>query len=170
MTILSEGIKRFFSSDRAKKIIVVCGLAAMILILLSSFFGRSGSNADSQDKIYSIDYEELEKKLEDKLCGLILQIEGAGKVSVMITVDRTELILYEKNSKTNGSENDHSEETEVALSGNSKEPLEIGKIMPTIRSAAIVCEGAKDPIIRERVTNVASKALNIGISKVYVAY
>ncbi len=169
MTVLGDSIKRIFSSDRIRKIAVVCGLALMVLILLSSFFG---GKSDSKPKYEtdSIDCTELEKKLEEKLKALILQIDGVGKVSVMVTVDRTEYVVYEKNNKADANDSEYSQETEVVLAGNSKEPLTVGKIMPVVRSAAIVCEGAGDPVIRERVANIAAKALDIGISRVYVAY
>lgn len=165
MIISGERIKRILSSDKARKIIIVCGLSIMLLILLSSFFGGSESKPA---EVLSADCAELEQKLEERLRGLILQIDGVGSVSVMVTVDRTERVVYEKNNRIDSGAQEYSEETEVVLAGSSKEPLQVGKIMPVVRSAAIVCEGAGDPVVRERVANTASKALNIGISKVYV--
>ncbi|MCH5203339.1 MAG: hypothetical protein J1F03_01260 [Oscillospiraceae bacterium] len=172
MTALSKCVKQLLSNDKARKIIIACGLGIMLLLLLSSFFtgNSSKSKAKSDDANYAIDCAELERKLEERLCELILQIDGVGKVSVMVTVDTTERVIYEKNNKSESKNQVYSEEREVVLAGSSKEPLEVGKIMPVVRSAAIVCEGAADPVIRERVANIASKALNIGISKVYVAY
>lgn len=167
MTIISERVKRLISNDKARKIIIVCGLAVMLLLLLSSFWG----NSESKTAVISdVDCAKLEQKLEERLCGLISQIDGVGKVSVMVTIDRTERAVYEKNSRLDSGAQDYSEETEVVLAGSSKEPLRVGTVMPIVRSAAIVCDGASDPVIRERVANIASKALNIGISKVYVAY
>ncbi|MCH5208546.1 MAG: hypothetical protein J1F04_06650 [Oscillospiraceae bacterium] len=171
MTAFSERVKLLLSNEKARKIIIVLGLGIMLLILLSSFFGGSTkNNSYSAAENYAVDCAELERQLEERLRGLILQIDGVGKVSVMITIDMTERVVYEKNSRSENNEQKHSEETEVVLAGSSKEPLEVGKIMPVVRSAAVVCEGASDPVIRERVANIASKALNIGISKVYVAY
>ena len=169
MTFLSERIKQIFSNDKVRRIVVLCGLLVMLLLLLSSFFKRSDSST-SQDTVFSEDCVKLERELEERLSSLILQIDGVGKVSVMVTIDRTERVVYEKNSKSESKENDYSEETEVVLAGSSKEPLKTVKIMPVVRSAAIVCEGASDPIVRGQVANIAAKALNIGISKVYVAY
>lgn len=171
MTAISERVKQLISNDRTRKIIIVCGLSLMLLLLIGSFFGGNGSKSGGNDsEKYAADCAELERQLEGRLKELILQIDGVGKVSVMITLDMTECAVYEKNTKLEGSEQRYSEETEVVLAGSSKQPLEIGKIMPVVRSAAVVCEGAQDPVIRERVANIASKALNIGISKVYVAY
>ncbi len=169
MTLFSERIKRFFSNDKARRIAVVCGLSLMLLLLLGSFLKRTDGGI-SQDAAFSEDCAKLERELEERLGALILQIDGVGKVNVMVTIDRTERFVYEKNSKSESKENEYSEETEVVLAGSSKEPLKTVKIMPVVRSAAIVCEGAKDPVVRGQVANIAAKALNIGISKVYVAY
>ena len=43
-----------------------------------------------------------------------------------------------------------------------------GTVQPKVRGAAVVCSGASDPVVREKVANAVAKALNIGISKVYV--
>lgn len=167
MTISGERLKRIFSNDKARKIIVVCGLAVMVLLMISSFFGSSESKPE---QIREVDYEKLEQKLEERLRELIMEIDGVENVSVMVIIDRTERVLYEKNNRLDSGTGDYSEETEVVLAGNSKEPLKIGTVMPVVRSAAVVCEGAENPVVRERVANITSKALNIGISKVYVAY
>lgn len=177
MKELSERVKQLVSNDRTRKIIIVIGLSLMLLLLVSSFFkgsdkskAGSGSRTGGLSGTDGFDCAELEQRLEERLRELILQIDGVGKVSVMVTVDMTERVVYEKNTKSQSKDREISEETEVVLAGSSKEPLEVGKIMPAVRSAAVVCEGAVDPVVRERVANVAAKALNIGISKVYVAY
>ena len=56
----------------------------------------------------------------------------------------------------------------MVLAGSSKEPLQIGTLQPRVRGAAVVCSGAGDPVVKERVANTVAKALNIGLSKVYV--
>ncbi len=90
----------------------------------------------------------------------------------MITLDKTETAVYEENKKleeTSGNASESSlKETEVVLAGSAKQPLLTGTVLPTVRGAAVVCEGASDPIVREKVANTVAKALNIGISRVYV--
>ena len=107
---------------------------------------------------------------------LLEKIDGVGSVSVMVTLDKSSQRVYEKNQKTDtdvktnsdgGSENT-ANETETVLAGSAKEPLEVGVVQPKVRGAAVVCSGAGNPLIKEKVTYTVAKALNIGISKVYV--
>ena len=92
----------------------------------------------------------------------------------MITLESSTELLYERDRKVQRSTDSDSEsygsETEVVLAGSAKEPLQIGSVQPKVRGAAIVCSGASDPVVRERVTNTAAKVLNLGISRVYVTY
>ena len=68
------------------------GAAAMLLILLSELFTPSGktaaaSAAPADDNVYR---QQLEQQLSD----LITQVEGAGKTTVMITLESGEETIY----------------------------------------------------------------------------
>ena len=119
-----------------------------------------------------VSQSEIEEKLERRLGELISRIDGVGEVSVMVTLEKTTTAVYEKDSKleeTSGNAaGSSSRETEVVLAGSAKQPLLTGNIMPTVRGAAVVCEAAANPLVREKVANTVAKALNIGISRVYV--
>lgn len=163
--------KNLFSGENGKKVLIFGAAAVMILLLLSTF--TDGSKSKTRENIrVSEDASEIEQSLERRLEALLEKIDGAGSVSVMVMLDRTSQTLYEKDEKTDLKSSDGTEnsarETEVVLAGSSKEPLLTGTVQPKVRGAAVVCSGASDPVIREKVTNAVAKALNIGISKVYV--
>lgn len=179
-TNLTERLKTFFSGDKSRKVIMAVAVVAMILLLLSTF----SCNGDNEEKAYP---EELfnasatEKNLEERITRLVTQISGTGdpaKIEVMITLDVTPTTLYEKDKRyqtatesgeSGGSEN-KTAETEVVLAGSGKEPLTVGTVQPTVRGVSVVCEGASDPLVCERVTNAVAKALDIGVSRVCVTY
>lgn len=165
--------KNLFSGENGKKILIFGAAAVMILLLLSTVTNGSGGKTASRETTEVIeDAAKIEQSLEQRLEKLLEKIDGVGSVSVMVTLDRSSQTLYEKDEKTDlksseGSENT-ARETEVVLAGSSKEPLRTGVVQPKVRGAAVVCSGASDPVIREKVTYTVAKALNIGISKVYV--
>ena len=164
MKISLAKLREFFLSDKGRKILIVCAAAIMILLLFGSVFGGKENSAPVQAE----NTAEIEKALEKRLCELISEIDGTGEVSVMVTLESTSAAVYEKDRKLMETSGGSSKETEVVLAGSSKQPLKVGTVMPTVRGAAVVCKGADDPVIREKISNVVARALNIGISKVYV--
>lgn len=168
-----ERLKKFVFSDKGRRILIAAAAAAMLLLLLStaSCGGKSSGGIDNGGAANE-DLSEIERELERRLEQIISKIDGAGSVSVMITLEGSSELVYERDRKSGRNSNDSSEsvgsETEVVLAGSSKEPLWIGTVLPKVRGAAIVCSGASDPVVRERVANVAAKVLDLGISRVYV--
>lgn len=169
MKISMTRVKDFVSGEKGRKILLFGGAALLILLLLSTLFG---GKTETKTTVKTENTAEIEEKLERRLCELISKIDGAGEVSVMVTLDATTTAIYEKDRKleeTSGNASaSSSKETEVVLAGSAKQPLLTGSIMPTVRGAAVVCEGAANPTVREKVANTVAKALNIGISRVYV--
>ena len=169
MKIQIARVREFLLGETGRKVLVVGGVILLLILLLSTF---SGQKKETSPPVTTESADDIERKLEKRLCGLISRIDGAGEASVMITLDRTEIAVYEKDRKlaeTSGSTSgSSSKETEVVLAGSAKQPLLSGAVLPTVRGAAVVCEGASDPVVREKVANTVAKALNIGISRVYV--
>lgn len=167
--------KSLFSGENGKKLLIFGAAAVMILLLLSTVTGGSKTAVRDKTEIAE-DASKLEQSLEQRLEKLLGRIDGVGSVSVMVTLDRSSQQLYEKDEKSqtdhkttsDGGTENTAHETETVLAGSSKEPLLTGVVQPKVRGAAVVCSGASDPVIREKVANTVAKALNIGISKVYV--
>ena len=172
--VLIERIRELLLGDKGRKILIAGALAVMILLLLSTV----SCNKTEQNTVLgqTENAAEIEESLERRIKALVSRIDGVGEVSVMVTLDTVSEQVYEKDVKSGSSSVSNSgsvqssteNQTEVVLSGTSKQPLQIGTIQPKVRGAAIVCEGAADPVIREKVTTAVAKALNIGISRVYV--
>lgn len=167
-------IKDFLLSDKGRKALIIGALAVMLLLLLSTV--SCGGKTQSETSQPAENAAEIERTLEKRVKELVSQIDGVGEVSVMVTLDTVSERVYEKDYKSGSTSEGNSDsvrrssenQTEVVLQGSSKQPLQIGTIQPKVRGAAVVCAGADDPIIREKVTYAVAKALNIGISRVYV--
>ncbi|MCH5206711.1 MAG: hypothetical protein J1F09_07125 [Oscillospiraceae bacterium] len=171
---IRERLNELLLSDRGRKILVFGAIAVMLLLLLSTVSCERKETSAVREETENA--AEIEKTLERRLEQLISQIDGVGSVSVMVTLDTVSERVYEKDKRSESSSQGNSEsrsesesrETEVVLSGSAKQPVQIGTVQPKVRGAAVVCSGASDPVIRERVTNTVAKALNIGVSRVYV--
>lgn len=173
---LSERLRELLLGDKGRKIVIVGAVAVMLLLLLSTVSCDSGKKSAAEPYSTGENAAEIEHELEQRLTRLLSCIDGAGEVTVMVTLDTVSQRVFEKDVKsesssrsdTDGSSQSVGSETEVVLAGSAKEPLQVGTVQPKVRGAAVVCTGASDPVVKERVANTAAKALNIGLSRVYV--
>lgn len=161
---LKENLMQRFGISKATLsylIIAVCAVLALLLIRGAEKGADNKSVKEAQQVAYvDVEYEkELSKKLEE----IISKIEGAGKVSVMLTIDGSSTIQYA--ADVDKSELDTKSKTVII--GN-KEAV-IRKVeLPRVTGVLVVCTGGDSPIVKERVINAVSTVLNISSSKVYV--
>ena len=85
---LFSRLKDLAQKENRTRLAVLLGAAAMLLILLSELFTPSektaaASAAPADDNVYR---QQLEQQLSD----LIAQVEGAGRTTVMITLESGE--------------------------------------------------------------------------------
>ena len=167
MSINSEklsGITERILKDKKSVVLVAMAVVGMLLIFLSgeSDRGKEVTKADNHTE-YADDYEE-------KLERLISKIEGVGKVSVMITYESgTETVFAsdKEESFRNGEQkirNDY-----IVVDGSDGETgLKIKSVYPEIKGVAVVCSGASDPFIKERIVSVVSALFDISTKNISV--
>lgn len=94
---------------------------------------------------------------------IVSEIEGVGKVKIMLTVLGTSTVDYQADIERGGEQ----EKSKTVIIGN-KEALVIGRQNPRIEGVLVVCEGGGSISVREKVINAVSTVLNISANKVYV--
>jgi len=130
-------------NEKAVKIIVFIGLALVALIFISDFF--SGTSDKKQAVQPEPSFEEYEKRLEKKLADAVAEIEGVGKLTVIVTLDSL-------------SENVYSDKGQAVKT----------VITPKVRGAAIICEGGGNIIVKQKVVELTSKVLGISTARICV--
>lgn len=173
MRDFAKRLSDFFTGEKGKRVIVAVGLGIIALLFISSIIPENEKTASVTGYEAA---EQEERRLEQRLEALIVKIDGAGPATVMVTLDTTAERVYAQNEKTGSSANGNGEnssrsgnsETEIVLAGSSRQPLESGAVMPKARGCAVVCAGASDPAVKERIANAVADVLGIGISRVYV--
>ena len=155
--------------DKKALLTVVVGVLGMLLVLLSelpiSESGKDKKDNVSQSEFYSDDLERETEKL-------ISQIEGAGKVSVMLTYEATEETVWAKevNEKNEGENSTDVEEKYIIVDTSQGESgLAIKIIYPKIRGVAVVCSGGDDPIVNSRIKSLVSALFDIGSNRISIA-
>ena len=148
-----------------RNVALIAGIAAIALLFLSTLTPESKPQTA---QFAAEDAAGLERELERRLTELLSGIDGVTSPQVMVTLDRTSERVFAQESKTRSGSGENSAESSIALAGSGKEALETGVILPRVRGVAVVCGGADDVLIREKVVNTAARVLDIKVSQVYV--
>lgn len=143
-------------------IIILIGVSFML-------FGGIGSEKKEKKEI-SVTISE-----EERLCNILSQIRGVGRVSVMITYySSDELdIAYETNQTSTQREEENSQNVQSNIDSkaimSSGEPFVTRSIYPEVKGVIVAAEGAGDIGVREKIINAVTTSLGVGSHRVCVA-
>lgn len=157
---LSMNNKKSFK-DLLKKVkpeyLMIAAAAVIVLILFGSSFVKTQTEKDYNVNDY---VDMLETKLSDRLS----ELDGAGKVNVIISVKsgmRSEIAT----EKQVGGIGDRTTETPVLISG---KPLVLGEIYPEICGVIIMAKGAENIKVRLSLITAAQTFLDVSSDKIQV--
>ena len=169
-------------------IILVVGL--IIIIVGGSF--KNNDNKNSVKQNINLDYQENKinnetdsvKMLEDKMKGLLEQIDGAGNVNVMITLETSSEYIHEFNTveeeslmdekDSNGgtrNTNDYKMDKSIVFEepeGGVKKPIIIKEIMPQVRGVVVVADGGGSALVKENICRAVETLLDVPVHKIQV--
>lgn len=149
----------FRSDSRAAWALLGLGILGMVLI------AAGGSGPETAAPVMEAGgWEDYQESLEQRLEALIGEIQGVGKVSVMVTLETAEETVYALDTK----ESEQSLEQEhVVLSGD--EPLVETVWYPQVQGVAVVCQGAEDVSVRSQITQIASVLTGVTTNRISIA-
>ena len=170
-------ILEFLKGGKGRKLVVALGVAGIGLILLSEFWPQT-----SKEAVAKASAEEFVTKTEEKLMAIIGSIEGAGTCQVMVTLENGVEYVYASQQKLNTdrvedqsgnsnkvSQRDDSEKSIIVVDTNEgRKGLLVTEIQPTVKGVVIVCEGGDQPLVRQRIVDTVTTALNISSQRVCV--
>ena len=175
---LFSRLKDLAQKENRTRLAVLLGAAAMLLILLSELFTPSektaaASAAPADDNVYR---QQLEQQLSD----LIAQVEGAGKTTVMITLESAGETVYARDEQSDtqttqdGSDGvtdrkeSYKSEHIIVDAADGKQPLVETHIEPEVKGVAVVCEGGDDITVIKRITDLVSVVLGLSTNRICV--
>jgi stage III sporulation protein AG len=177
-----KNIASKFSGKKATAILLIVGFVGIALIFLSDCLHTS--SAGSQQTQSSSDTSNaFETQTENRLEGIIGQINGVGRVKVLVTVESGVENIYETDNKSStgktqnegGSsgqtqQNGSSESSHVIIddSGGGQEALLTKQLQPEILGVVIVCDGGNNPEVKESVIDSVSTALNLPTNRISI--
>ncbi|MDD6396368.1 MAG: hypothetical protein PUB37_09365 [Firmicutes bacterium] len=183
----NDKVKKFFSSvskpENRVKLILAIGLAAIIVIFLSDYFTGNTKQTSSESKSYSISYEDYSAQLEARLTEMISSVDGAGETKVMVTLECGTEYVYASQQKTTSAMSENSdangkksrdekstgEENIILIDGDKgEEPIILKEMTPTIAGVVVVCSGADNAQVKQRIVDIVTTALGTSSNRVCV--
>ncbi len=161
--------------DKKTIILIVCGVVALVLVTIGEFTSyKENEKVDVSDtSVYSYQYiKNAQKDLQKILC----KINGAGEVSVLITLESCYENVYAKACEQENQSNDvtqknnFKEEYAIVKKGSSNEECLLIKVYePKIKGVAVVCEGGDKQAVQQAVTETVCALYDITTDKVSVS-
>lgn len=159
-------------SDNRKRIllIAVCVISLMLLVV-SEFSSEEGDKIEAVTHASAQEYiDETEKQLED----ILSQVQGAGKVHVMITLESCYENVYagsySSESKNSGDDSsiDVNEDLVIVKNSDGENGVIVKVYEPVVKGVAVVCEGADSVKVRSSITETVCALFNVSSAKVSV--
>lgn len=153
--------------------------AALILLLgLALLFSSNRQWQPGEEEVLEPEAAspmEPEISLEERLEKLLTEVDGAGRVRVMLTISQGEETVYqtdeitEQRTTDTGTEETVTVTTVLASSGSStEEALPVTVTGPVYLGAVIVAEGGGLASVRLDLTNAVSSLTGLGADKITV--
>ena len=161
-------LRRFLpklSPERARKLVVVLGIAGMGCILLSSFLPAHEKAPPAETSCA----EDYRASLETELTEILTSMEGVGAVRVLVTLDGGEEYRYAKTDERTVSDSQTRSSVSYVTVGGSREALLESVAHPGVTGVVVACEGASSYQVQEEVTRAVAVACGLPMNKVCVA-
>ena len=180
-TEIKSKLSKLMKDDKIKKLIIALCIGGIALIFLSTFVcGRASAGDNSADSTPDAqsytNLSEYKASIENDLSKIISKIEGVGNTEVFLTLDNSSENVYAVNQKqssksSNSDGGDESLDTEyfsLRKSDGSETGMLLKVIEPDVRGVLVVCNGVDNSMIKERVLEAVTKALNISSARVCI--
>ena len=149
-----------------------CLLVILIGFLLLALPGQKNRNPTDVSAASGSGQNAFDlKKMEEKLEHVLSKIEGAGKVTVVLTVKTgTRQVLAEDGEIIQKSSDMERSSSTVVLSkgSGSQEVVSVQEIFPQFQGALVVCAGGNSPAVKLKLVEAVSALTGLGSDKISI--
>lgn len=105
---------------------------------------------------------------EERLAGMLAQIEGAGRVSVMITYESgaEKSLAYETKTSSRENSGERSEDRRAVTSGG--EPMVVKEVYPQVKGVIVAADGADSASVKAAIREAVTASLGVGAHRVCI--
>lgn len=165
--LFSKGKKVWSALGRYKYVLLVM-LAGVLLLLLPD----SDKTVQSREPtVTGVEEDFSVEALEEKLEKTLSEIDGAGQVQVMLTVQSgMKRVLAQDGSLEQDGDSAQRETQTVVISAGSgmQETVLVQQIYPQFQGALVVADGGGDPAVRLKLTEAVAALTGLGADKISI--
>ena len=152
--------------DQYKYVLIVIIAGIVLLLWPTGDREQDAGTGNTADVRETFDLEVLEEKLSRTLS----RVEGAGEVTVTLTVKNGMEQVLASDRTTSVSERGSSveEETVLVSTGSGQDTVLLTQKYPTFQGALLVCEGGDNAEVRLLLTQAVSALTGLGADRITV--
>lgn len=161
--------KKAMTALEKYKFVLLVLLAGLLLLLLPlpSGGGETAHAGEAEQAATAFSVDELEEKLEATLS----RIDGAGEVTVALTLRSGARQVLAQDVTVSDREGSSGEErTTVVISGGSgrEEAVALQELAPQFQGAVVVCPGGDDPTVRLKLAEAVADLTGLGADRISI--
>lgn len=156
--------------EQYKFILLVILAGALLLLWPEQQTVSALSQKESKETVTTSESFRLEE-MESKMSDTLSKIEGAGEVSVLLTVRNSSrrILAEDKNAVLREDSSEKSAETVVISTGSGGEsPVLLEQIYPEFQGALVVCSGGDEVNVRLKIVEAVSALTGLGSDKICI--
>ena len=155
-------INKIKNSKKTQYLILICLIIVAFFVFLFGY--NNEQTVSNSNKDFVTNYVD---NLENKLANVLSKVNGAGNVSVIITVESgMETVLAMKTTtKEDANGKIESETSPIVINGKT---VVVKELYPKIVGVLIVADGAKNISVMSKLQQATISLLNINISQIEI--
>ena len=151
------------------KYVLLVAAAGLVLLLWPG--GGEGTPADEDSQGLSGQEEDFSvEALEERLADALSRVDGAGEVSVLLTVERgmERVLAADRREEQSQGERVLEESTVILSTDSGEEAVLVTQRYPTFQGALVICPGGEDPAVRLALTQAVAALTGLGSDRITV--
>ncbi len=163
---MEQTTKKIIGIIKKYKYVALVLVIGIVLLMLPTGQKEETVTAEPEmdDAVYA-------RQTEERLCAMLMQIEGAGKVEVMLTLAYGSRTEYHTDiqASTDAGRSSEERKTVILSEGSAYDKAAVSAVQyPEFQGALIVCEGAESATVRLDILNAVSALTGLGTDRITV--
>ncbi|MGM9607761.1 MAG: stage III sporulation protein AG [Oscillospiraceae bacterium] len=166
-SLFSKGKKVWSALGRYKYVLLVMLVGVLLLLLPDS----NKTVQSNEPAVTGVEEDFSVEALEEKLEKTLSEIDGAGQVQVMLTVQSgmKRVLAQDGSLEQDGSSVQRETQTVVISTGSGvQETVLVQQIYPQFQGALVVANGGGDPAVRLKLTEAVAALTGLGADKISI--